>query len=74
MTLGYRLHMEQDQGKAEQEEMRMSCLFTLVSGTMEPTTDVNVREETKGLWVCAGCSWAWICWGVCVLGRGEEGV
>lgn len=63
----------------------MSCLFTLVSRTMELTTDVNVHEETKGFWVCAGCSWtciclvcvgggAHVCVSVCVLGRGEEGV
>lgn len=31
-----------------------------VSKTMVLVTDVNVRAETKGFWVCAGCSWVWI--------------
>lgn len=61
MTLGYRLNMERDQGEAEQKELcDVDELFILVSRTMELPVDVNVHEETKGLWVCAGCSWAWI--------------
>lgn len=56
--------------------MWMSCLFTLVSRTMELSIDVNEREETKGFRVCP-CSWAWIClacvWGcVCVREGGGE--
>lgn len=64
----------------------MSCLFTLVSRTGELSTDVNVCEETKGLWgvseqlgldlgvcVCVHCEGGGKCVQVSMSGTPEVG-
>lgn len=45
MALGCRLNVEQGQGKSSGRRISawMSCLFTLVSRTMELTIDVNIQ-------------------------------